>query len=154
MPVGESVSGCEVCGLAGVNWTCAGRPNCPGLEDAPANVRVFQYKPHRFEGERGGETRLHPVEIAPEGAPPALAATMRERNARYGDFRTQAKFGEALRYVFEASPNWRKLSPSMRLALLWISDKLARILCGDWTYRDSWHDVAGYASLIERELAV
>lgn len=91
-------------------------------------------------------------EIAPPSAPAELKRTMAERNSRYGDFKTQAKFGEAIRFVFEISPNWQKLSPSMRLSLLWISDKVSRILCGDFNYRDSWHDVAGYASLIEREL--
>ena len=33
-----------------------------------------------------------------------------------------------------------------------IANKLGRILNGDPSYADNWHDIAGYASLIDREL--
>lgn len=33
-----------------------------------------------------------------------------------------------------------------------IAGKIARIINGDPNYVDSWHDIAGYATLIEQEL--
>ena len=33
-----------------------------------------------------------------------------------------------------------------------IANKIGRILNGDPNYPDSWHDIAGYATLIENEL--
>jgi hypothetical protein len=108
--------------------------------------RTFQYA---TEGQPI-EGRRHLKEITPDQ--PSLDRTFAQRNARYGDFRQQADIGERIRDAMEGSPNWSRLTPSMRLALLWISDKIARILSGDPFYEDSWHDVAGYATLIEREL--
>jgi len=81
----------------------------------------------------------------------SLADTMKERNARYGDFRIQARVGKAIRFAMRLAPNWHKLTPSQELALDWISDKIARILCGDTLYSDNWHDLAGYAKLGERD---
>ena len=37
-------------------------------------------------------------------------------------------------------------------ALDMIFHKIARILNGDPNYADSWHDIAGYATLIDKEL--
>jgi len=39
-----------------------------------------------------------------------------------------------------------------RQALRVIVDKLARILNGDPDYIDSWHDLCGYATLVEQRL--
>ena len=33
-----------------------------------------------------------------------------------------------------------------------IQHKIARVLNGDPNYPDNWHDIAGYARLVEREL--
>lgn len=40
----------------------------------------------------------------------------------------------------------------MKEALEMIQTKVGRILTGDPTHRDSWHDIAGYAVLIEQLL--
>lgn len=81
----------------------------------------------------------------------SLEETMAKRNARYGDFKVQARIGKAIRFAMRLAPNWNKLTPSQELALDWISDKIARILCGDTSYSDNWHDIAGYANLGERD---
>lgn len=38
-------------------------------------------------------------------------------------------------------------------ALHMICNKLARTVCGDPMYADNWHDIAGYARLVENEIA-
>jgi hypothetical protein len=47
------------------------------------------------------------------------------------------------------TPNWTKLPDYMREALDQIANKFARILSGDWTHIDNWHDTVGYARLAE-----
>jgi hypothetical protein len=100
--------------------------------------REFRYQPVR--NPETNETRL------------ALKQTLDERGARYGSFVTQAKIGAGIRYAMRASPNWKRLPPYMRLALDWISDKIARLLCGDPFYDDNWRDIAGYSTIVLREI--
>jgi hypothetical protein len=50
------------------------------------------------------------------------------------------------------STNWSKLPDEMAEALEMIAHKIGRILNGSYTYKDSWTDLIGYASLIEKEL--
>jgi hypothetical protein len=47
---------------------------------------------------------------------------------------------------------WSQLSPVQRQALTVIADKIARILTGDPDYADNWHDIQGYARLVEERL--
>jgi hypothetical protein len=49
--------------------------------------------------------------------------------------------------------SWDKMEPYMQESLDLICNKLARIVNGDPFYDDSWHDVGGYAKLVEIELA-
>jgi hypothetical protein len=41
----------------------------------------------------------------------------------------------------------------MKEALDMVAHKIGRILNGDPTYTDSWHDIAGYSKLVEDELS-
>ena len=45
--------------------------------------------------------------------------------------------------------NWQKLDFVKRQALSVIAAKIARILNGDPEYKDNWHDIQGYAKLVE-----
>ena len=47
---------------------------------------------------------------------------------------------------------WGAMDYDMREALGMIQHKIARILNGDPTYADSWHDIAGYAKLVDDRL--
>lgn len=72
---------------------------------------------------------------------------------RYGSFDNTAAIAQELKRTLRASYNWHwNLSPSMQESLDMIANKLGRILNGDPTYIDSWHDIAGYATLVEQEL--
>ncbi len=82
-----------------------------------------------------------------------VAVTLSERGARYGAFNRHAEITQDLKRAIFASPNWEdNLTDSMREALEMIVHKIGRILNGDPFYIDSWHDIIGYAQLIENEL--
>lgn len=79
--------------------------------------------------------------------------TLEERESRYGDFKGHADVTQAIKKAMEGGRNWnRGLSSSQREALEMIAHKIGRILNGDPDYLDSWHDIAGYARLVEMEL--
>jgi hypothetical protein len=51
-----------------------------------------------------------------------------------------------------AAPNWSTLDSDIKQALTVIADKIARILNGDSHYIDNYHDIQGYAKLVETRL--
>lgn len=94
-------------------------------------------------------------EVAPKepaGAPKGIADTLSERGNRYGRFEDHAMLAQALKYEMRRAPKWRQLADDQREALEMIQHKIARILNGDPDYADSWHDIAGYATLIDDRL--
>lgn len=82
----------------------------------------------------------------------SIETTLAERAARYGEYYQVARLAQALKYELRAGPSWRQLGDAQRESLEMICKKLARIVNGDPTYADSWHDIAGYALLVVTEL--
>lgn len=100
----------------------------------------------------------------------SVASTLEERGARYGKFQDHALIamsfkgfmrGELTRgysreeveaHLAQQKKNWTKLAPDQQQALDTICDKIARILNGDPDYTDNWHDIQGYAKLVEDRL--
>lgn len=80
-----------------------------------------------------------------------LNETLAERGARYGDFADHAQIAQDLQDVMRAR-GWDALKPMQKQALTVIADKIARILNGDPDYSDNWHDIQGYAKLVEDRL--
>ena len=78
--------------------------------------------------------------------------TLEERGSIYGRFDTQADITQGLKDVMQKNSGWRRLSPAQRESLEMIAHKIGRILNGDPNYADSWHDIAGYASLVDKLL--
>ena len=80
-----------------------------------------------------------------------IEATLAERQAQYGCFedvaRTTGRIMEALSEVRVNGLN--DLPHTHRMALYMIASKMARIVNGDFNYRDNWHDIGGYSKLIE-----
>lgn len=76
-----------------------------------------------------------------------IKETLRDRHSTYGDFSECARISNGIDEALRASPNWAALSPDKKRALNAIADKMARIVSGDPDYRDSWHDIQGYAAL-------
>ena len=81
-----------------------------------------------------------------------IDATVEKRGNRYGAFKDGADIMQELKSVMRSTRNWSNLTPSQREALEMIQHKVGRILNGDPNYTDSWHDIKGYAHLIEEEL--
>ena len=82
----------------------------------------------------------------------SVDATLTERGNRYGKFKDHAELSQKLKEAMYCSDGWECLSADMREALEMIQHKVARILNGDPTYADSWHDIAGYAKLVDDRL--
>lgn len=79
--------------------------------------------------------------------------TLAQRGVIYGDFARQSYLSEQLKNVMHLPVSWRTiLWHDQREALDMIAVKIARILNGDPNYADSWHDIAGYATLIAKRL--
>lgn len=77
-----------------------------------------------------------------------IDSTLKERGARYGAFKDQARISLNIKMAMADSPNWPKLTPDQREALDLIANKVGRILNGDPNFHDSWHDICGYAKLV------
>ncbi len=76
-----------------------------------------------------------------------------ERGKRYGEFSKHANYAQGLKRVMETAPKWAdELLDSQREALEMIAHKIGRILNGDTNYKDSWVDIAGYATLVADKL--
>jgi hypothetical protein len=86
-----------------------------------------------------------------------IEQTLKERGDNYGSFHTQANLTQTLNAIITnhyasthttsdgkpaALPNF------MAEAMHMICHKIARIVNGNPLYADSWHDIAGYATLI------
>lgn len=78
--------------------------------------------------------------------------TLAQRGSRYGDFTDHAKICQDLKRTMYATAGWEKLSDVQKQALEVMADKFARILSGDPNYDDNWHDIQGYAKLVEDRL--
>ena len=81
-----------------------------------------------------------------------VQATLAERGKRYGEFRDHAQITQGIKFAMQRVGNWDHLSDMHREALEMIAHKIGRILNGDPDYADSWHDIAGYAQLVENEI--
>jgi len=78
--------------------------------------------------------------------------TLKGRGNTHGEFSQVATVAMNLIRTMQAAPNWDILSDSMRLSLIMEAGKNARVLCGNPAFPDHWHDKAGYATLVEKDL--
>lgn len=81
-----------------------------------------------------------------------VADTLKERGKTYGNFDDNARVAQHLKDTVRCSSGWKNLAPDQREALEIIASKISRLLIGDPDHIDSWHDIAGYATLIENRL--
>ena len=80
-----------------------------------------------------------------------VADTLANRELIYGSYRRVAGISQMLKSVI-ANNTVSKRTPIQQESLDMICNKLARIVAGDPNYADSWHDIAGYATLVVEEL--
>ena len=82
-----------------------------------------------------------------------VTETLDIRGNRYGEYSKVSGTSQFLKEVIRHGDSWHDMEPYMQESLDLICNKLARIVNGDPFYDDSWHDVGGYAKLVEIELA-
>jgi len=75
--------------------------------------------------------------------------TLQQRHKTYGEYATQARIAQQLKDVMHDTTNWHILTYAQRESLDMIAAKISRILNGDPDHIDSWHDIGGYARLVE-----
>lgn len=78
--------------------------------------------------------------------------TLDDREEEYGEYRDLAQLLESITDAYKLSRNYWKLKPYQRVALYMDAMKTVRILNGNINNIDSWHDKAGYAELVVKEL--
>ena len=80
----------------------------------------------------------------------SIETTLAERGARYGSFEEHATIAQAIQDAFRIYPEkWEKLPPVIKQGFTTLADKIARTLNGDEYYDDNYHDIGGYAKLME-----
>ena len=79
---------------------------------------------------------------------------LNSRASTHGTFADNATLTFDLNTIINASPNAcaGNLTKSQRIAIFMILHKIARICSGNPNEPDHWNDIAGYATLIVREL--
>lgn len=78
--------------------------------------------------------------------------TLESRGENYGSFNTQAEISQSLKEIAESSRGWSNMEDFQKEGMQMILHKIARIVNGNPYHADSWHDIAGYAILVENEL--
>lgn len=78
--------------------------------------------------------------------------TLEERGKQYGDFQGHAEITVCIKDIIRRSPSFCRMEFNEVEALDMIAHKIGRICNGNPHYADSWIDIAGYATLVAREL--
>ena len=81
----------------------------------------------------------------------SIEETLADRKKTHGRFDLYAYATQDLKDVIEVH-QIDTLDRVQREALDMIFGKIARIITGDQTEVDHWHDIAGYATLVEKHL--
>lgn len=86
-----------------------------------------------------------------ESTLPSVENTLSERGNRYGSFAGHAAVTMRLKDILreELAIRNKTLPCDQQEALDMICHKIGRIVNGDNNYADSWHDIAGYAKLVD-----
>lgn len=82
----------------------------------------------------------------------SIQDTLEQRGSRYGKFVGHAAISQGIKRVMRLSLRWDEMDDDKQEALEMIAHKIGRILNGDPNYKDSWHDVVGYAKLVDDTL--
>lgn len=80
----------------------------------------------------------------------ALPTILAERHKSHGDYTHQADVCQRLKRIIHSNTGLNKnpLTSTQLDALEMIAMKMSRIVAGDPNHKDSWVDIAGYATLV------
>jgi len=76
-----------------------------------------------------------------------------ERGNTHGDWKEQAKIASNIKLAMMCGRNYKNMPSYVTEGLDTIAVKIARAVSGDWTEKDHYKDIAGYATLIEKALS-
>lgn len=89
----------------------------------------------------------------------SIDKTIEDRGERYGDWKNHAQISQDIQNAiikgwFQRGDgkDFSELPAYMTEAITMIANKLGRVINGDPYYDDSWRDIAGYATLVVKEL--
>ena len=82
----------------------------------------------------------------------SISFTIDERQRQYGDIAETASIDMVLNNVMRDTDGWEDLSNIQVHCLNQINVKIARILNKGQNHKDNWHDIQGYAKLVEDSL--
>lgn len=88
------------------------------------------------------------ISLKTEGAYMAVSETLKARESTYGSFEDVASVTQDLLSILKRT-GLESLPKPHKEAMHMICSKMARIVNGDFNHLDSWHDIGGYAKLIE-----
>jgi hypothetical protein len=81
-----------------------------------------------------------------------IEEVLEERETTYGGFTMNAIVSQGMKSHLKLGSSWNSMPVAHKEALEMICHKMSRIVNGNSEYKDSWTDIIGYASLVEKEL--
>ena len=81
-----------------------------------------------------------------------VSETLLSRSNTHGNFGSNGKTMQSLKDICREGDTWPELKPHQKEAIDMICHKIGRIVNGDGQFKDHWHDIVGYATLVEEEL--
>ena len=82
----------------------------------------------------------------------SIQETLNQRATTHGHFPNVAYTSQKIKEAMSEFDGWDRLSVTQREALTVIAQKIARVLNGNPDDPDHWHDIAGYATLVEQDI--
>lgn len=78
--------------------------------------------------------------------------TLQKRGEEYGNFTYQASMSQRIEDILREGDGWARMHPFEREAMKMIIHKATRLANGNPHSVDGWHDIGGYAKLVEDRL--
>lgn len=83
----------------------------------------------------------------------AIESTLKARGKTHGKFRDNGMVMQAMKVAMRTyGVKWNDMPPYQREAAEMILHKLGRAVTGNHNEPEHWHDIAGYATLVEKIL--
>lgn len=136
----------------GVEYTCQ-PTSTPGMVAIPGKTVLFSEARFRPLAAPQATTPAPAPDEAPVAPAEGLAGTLAARGSRYGSFETNGSIAQEIKRTMRSAPKWGELTGAQAEALDMFASKISRMLTGDPDYSDNWHDIAGYATLVEDTLS-
>lgn len=139
---------CKIASFYNIVWSRPTHPEeLPFIDDEPLKVIDSEYS-------KDGNSVTHTVSLNDQYAEiETVRQTLKTRQSQYGSFEDVATATQDLLKILEKT-GLKSLPSIHKEALHMICSKMVRIVNGDHNFIESWHDIAGYATLMENELRV